>query len=69
MGCNRLCTKTNKFIGILGGFCVPRHYCDVDKVLECGEGNVCCRFKYNQEKANDDYNDIGGLVTDEMKYK
>ena len=77
MGCNRLCTKTNKFIGILGGLCVPRHYCDVDKAFECGEGSVCCsvrsegvtRFKYNQEKADDDYNDIGGLVTDEMKYK
>ena len=47
------------------------------RCFECGEGSVCCsvrsegvtRFKYNQEKADDDYNDIGGLVTDEMKHK
>ena len=48
----------------------------MNKVFECGGGNVCCsvrsegvrKFKYFKEK-DDDYNDIGGLVTDEMKHK
>ena len=56
--------------------CIPRDFCGVNSVFDCAGGNVCCParsegarlYKHSQHQQEGDYGDIGGLVTDDMKY-